>query len=164
MIAADPLRIHLLWSEVGKSLLYVQHFDNAMAHFIAGPLGLTLGAAVTEIAEMLKTEHQKTTGQLVAKLIGKMKMTPATHDLLKEHRDERNWLAHRLILENDNDIYGSSEAFDKLIDRVRNVGERSTHLQGEFGRLYVAWAGAHLGLTDAKIEEMTLDMLRKQRT
>jgi hypothetical protein len=159
-LATDPVRVRELWLQVGQSLLLAQFSEHAIATFITLPLKMTKAMAQHEIDDLLEEERKKTLGGLIATLRKEMQLSQSTENLLTEHLRERNWLVHNLVREADNEPTGGSDAtFTALIERVRDVGRRSTHLQAEFGKLLIKWMQTR-GVTEDQIDAAALANVR----
>jgi len=152
-----------LWQEMGRALLYVQHFEQALVTWLVLVFDVAPVTARADVEKAFEAARGRTLGALLKRLREKVKPTPNVDKLLAEMLDERNWMVHRLIYESADTLDGPDKAFGELVSRVRNVGERAAHLQQEFGTLLFDVVQAKYGIDIERLDAEAVQILSGRR-
>ena|SRR5438477_881268 len=152
---------HDLFQEMGRCLWCIQFFEDALATYLVAVFRIPKKIASQNAWTMLEETRRSTAGTLLKELRKEAKISSKTDKLLAHIVSERNWLAHRLQHENGGDLYFARK-FDRLLQRIHDLGDNAIAAQYEFGRLLIQWTKKH-GATDAEIDQETLRRLSASR-
>ena len=84
-------------------------------------------------------------------------MPDGLEERLRAFVDERNWLVHRSVHQNSDDILVQSKRRE-LIERVRRIYESAGTLKKELEKVVFAWGSAR-GLDEAEAERIAIEKM-----
>lgn len=116
-----PSELRQFYSKVGECIWHLQHVENALATCLALKLDLKDSQSVNrEDADRHLAKHLRNTlGTSIRIASEKQVLGKELMAALAELKEERDWLVHRSMNENGDDLY-SSNARSNLLDRLES--------------------------------------------
>jgi hypothetical protein len=159
-IKLDPDVAFAVFQSIGKAIWHAQHFEGAISGFIVLCLKLPPSRDAAEIDEVVESLDKKTMGALIAELRCGRKNAATSEFEQRVYRllDERNWLVHKSLQTNGNDIYDETKALT-LIQRIEAFADECLALQTAFGEHVIVWMESQ-GFTREEIDAEALERLK----
>jgi hypothetical protein len=135
--------VQLFYFTVGITLHQCQAFEDRLRQYkivvFDSPPGTT-----AQVAEQLlaKSRKRDTLGSLLKALGRQAKIEAKTQALLDEFLAERNWFIHHFEIEHGMVAFDAT-ALTPVVQRMRDLQQRSIHLQKQFAELTLAWVEKH---------------------
>lgn len=123
--------ITTLYGLVGRGIWHLQHVEQALVTLITikGELK-ERGATSREEGEWILEKHRRSTlGTSIRIAKEKDVLSPSILEALIAFKEERDWLVHRSVHENSDDLYLENKK-SSLFVRINQFSERATVLQG----------------------------------
>lgn len=152
--------IRLLWKETGKTLFFLQQTEFVLKTyilFIVPPKGNP-----TEAFAILDEIWGKPLGAVLDKLRKSEKIPVDLDARLRAFKDERNWLAHKIGMENHDDIYNPHK-FEALLKRLHDLKTEAKAITETFVSLCERWMTVN-GYTKEQLEAETCRRFNQQKS
>ena len=142
-----------LFTRMGRALFYCQTFEETLAYSLCILLDITRFQAEDLAYDYLNKQLKKTLGQLLNEFPSKSckYLNKDTETRLKEFKDERNWLAHRIAQENPGLIFHSSQLKDIFL-KLENLKIEAQSLVKLFESFVYKWF-EESGYSKAELQE-----------
>jgi len=127
----DPLLVIELYRALGYSLLMIQSLELALSQYMVFVHKIRPDLAVDEIEQIFERASKKTFGGLFNELKADHSLSEDLKTKLKELVEDRNWLVHKISVDNQKDMHAPNKLF-KLISRVNNIGDKAIYLSKLF--------------------------------
>lgn len=127
-INADQLQA-FFWL-IGSGIWYLQHVEDALSTYITVKAEIKeRGRTDANNAELLLSKHRKNTlGTSIRFAEDSQVLSPELLSRLKAFKLERDWLVHRSLHENGDDMYLESDRH-RLLERLAKFSEDAKKLQ-----------------------------------
>ena len=126
-IPANPDEINL-YCYLGEALCKIQIVEQALSHSIT--LKMYPSETKERADEFLKQHQQYTLGRAI-KISAQEKLYDLSlQDTLNAFLKERNWLVHKVIRENQNDLPAASKK-EELFHKIKSISDQAENLQRE---------------------------------
>lgn len=159
----NPEEVAILFNLVGQSVWYLQHLEDALSTSIAMKRDIKMRGSVSEakMHEILRKHRRRTLGDSV-NVAKKAKIYAENiQNRLDDFLKERNWLIHRLIHENGDDM-NLNDKREKLFLRVEMFVDEAKNLQKEIGEDLINFAASQ-GVSPAWVEAYAQEQFDKSR-
>jgi len=127
-----------LFIEIGHTLFTVQRLESALCHYIA----LVLHESPEQATQLLEGSLKLSLGRLLRTMKQKGVVPSGFEDRLDSFLQERNWLVHRLYVENCYDL-SDDGAFARLMARVDGVRKEARFMSKSFASMCRDWSLAN---------------------
>lgn len=120
---------------IGSGIWYLQHVENALNTCITikGEIK-EIGGVDAEAGEAILAKHRRNTLGTSIRIAAELKVLSAELMLvLEEFKKERDWLVHRSMNQNADDLYLDSDR-DALMNRLLKFSEDAKQLQKLIGK------------------------------
>ena len=122
--------LQLLYSSIGKGIWHLQNLEDALHTCITIKRDIKARGSVSpEKAEAILLKHR---GRTLGKSLGYAKkanvLSPSLQKRLEIFKEERDWLVHRSVYQNREDLYVEDRRF-ALIARIQKFSEEALALQ-----------------------------------
>jgi len=114
---------------IGRGLWYLQNVEDVLSSYLTLKAKFTTQAAVSnrEIKKTLKKYRSKTLGDAIEYAKEKNLFSEDLLSQLKAFNRERNWLVHRSIRKNRDDLYNRTKR-EETFRRLENFGQQAMDL------------------------------------
>jgi len=128
-INADELQVFFMF--IGSGIWFLQHVEDALSTYIAVKAEIKeRGRTSAENAQILLSKHRKNTlGTSIRFAKEKQVLDPELLAMLEAFKTERDWLVHRSLYENGDDLFLNSDRHI-LLERLTKFSEDAKKLQG----------------------------------
>jgi len=126
----DEQELPVFFGLIGQGIFYLQHVENALTTCLVlkGEIK-ELGSVSEEQAETILAKHRKNTLGTSLRLAEEKEVLSKDLMLaLREFKDERDWLVHRSMHENGDDLYLNSSR-QAILERLERFSEQARNLQ-----------------------------------
>jgi hypothetical protein len=136
------------YRRIGAALCHLQYFEDVLVTFLTMKIiheHRCAGRTVTiRDAQTLLADKRRmlTLGPLVDSCISKKIIRPEHQGRIKAFKGERDWLVHRSMVENGDDLYVSA-ARDAVFSRITAIQEEAISLKKVTLTDFEGWAAAH---------------------
>jgi hypothetical protein len=115
---------------IGSGIWYLQHVEDALSTYITVKAEIKdRGVTSAENAKFLLSKHRRNTlGTSIRFAKDRQVLDPELLTMLEAFKIERDWLVHRSLHENGDDLYLNSER-RKLLERLNKFSEDAKRLQ-----------------------------------
>ena len=119
---------------IGSGIWYLQHVEDALSTYITVKAEIKdRGGTSAENAKFLLSKHRRNTlGTSIRFAKDRQVLDPELLTMLEAFKIERDWLVHRSLHENGDDLYLNSER-RKLLERLNKFTEDAKRLQRLIG-------------------------------
>ena len=128
-INADELQV--FFKLIGSGIWYLQHVEDALSTYITVKAEIKeRGGTSAENAKLLLSKHRRNTlGTSIRFAKERQVLDPELLAMLEAFKAERDWLVHRSLHENGDDLYLNSDRHI-LLERLNKFSEDAKRLQG----------------------------------
>ncbi|MEI6030983.1 MAG: hypothetical protein WCQ20_07440 [Synechococcaceae cyanobacterium ELA739] len=127
-INADELQV--FFGLIGSGIWYLQHVEDALSTYITVKAEIKKrGGTSADNAKFLLSKHRRNTlGSSIRFAEDRHVLNPELLTMVKAFKLERDWLVHRSLHENGDDLYLDSDRY-KLLERLAKFSEDAKRLQ-----------------------------------
>lgn len=153
--------LHILFTLIGQSIWYLQMMEDALHTTITVKRDVrTPGAIPENEANSLLAQHRsKTLGHSLKISRQAQIFHPDLQKRLESFKEERDWLVHRSVNQNGDDLYLDEKRVD-LIERITAFSEEARTLQKLIERELEDFVVSH-GLNRESIHQVASETIRK---
>ncbi|MHB1116480.1 hypothetical protein [Sideroxydans sp.] len=128
LINEDELQVFFMG--IGAGIWHLQHVENALNTFITLKVEIKEpGSVAPEAGEAILAKHRRNTlGTSIRIAKEKEVLSAELLVALEKFKDERDWLVHRSMNQNADDLYINTRR-NELIDRLHKFVNEATQLQ-----------------------------------
>lgn len=122
--------LNILFSSIGSSIWHIQNLEEALNICITIKKDIKYrGSMSPEKAEEILSKHRKNTLGCSLRNSKEAKIFSITlQDRLDRFKDERDWLVHRSVFQNRDDLYVDNKRY-ALIEKIRLISKEAIELQ-----------------------------------
>lgn len=155
--------LHTLFALIGKGIWHQQTVEDALHTTITLKRDVkTPGSITEEEAKTFLAQHRrKTLGQSLGVSRQAQVLSADLQKRLEHFKEERNWLVHRSVYQNGDDLY-DGETRVALISRIQNFSEEANALQRLIYSELEAFCVSQ-GISREKIGQEAAEAIRKLR-
>ena len=119
-----------LYRLIGKGIWHLQHLEDALSTCITVKSDIKARGAMGEAqaAALLTKRRSHTLGTALRIAREGQVLSPSSQDRLERFKEERDWLVHRSLHENGDDLYRDEMRYF-LFDRLAAFSEEALNLQ-----------------------------------
>lgn len=127
-ISAEEL--HLLYALIGKAIWHLQHVEDALSTCITVKRDIKIrGAKPAAEAESILARHRSNTlGTSLRMAREASVLSRPLQERLEKFKEERDWLVHRSLHQNGEDLYEDERRYP-LLDRIEAFSGEALMLQ-----------------------------------
>lgn len=161
-IPIDSENLHEFFALVGQGIMHIQHVEDALSTCLALKIDVKEKSRVTpEEAYRMLAKHRGNTFGTSLKIAEKNHvLSSELMSALKEFKEKRDWLVHKSLNQNGNDIY-SHNSRTALFHRLGNIIDEAIHLQKLVASEIESFALSK-GVTEDEIRRRTIAELNRK--
>jgi hypothetical protein len=152
------------YRRIGAALYHIQYLEDALVSFLTMKIvhecrcaGQTVTTA--DAQTLLEKRRMLTLGSLVESCLSNKIVRPEHLGRIKAFKGERDWLVHRSLIENGDDLYVRATR-DAVFSRITAIQEEAMSLKKVTVTDFERWAAAH-GVDVKAAEDQAKEALRK---
>lgn len=125
-------KLDALFTAVGAGVWYVQLVEDGLCHTIVliRDIQKIPGVTLDQATAIIRTHRKSTFGFALRKAREAAVVPAPLLDRLTSLKHERDWLVHRALADNGDDLYDDA-LFVRFIERIAAMVEEAKHLQKE---------------------------------